>query len=153
GQLQGRAGRTYRPRNDGFRFRGEIFTGVDEAIPLESVLFVIELPITAARCEELAMRAAFNDFAVFQHQNLIRAADRRQTVRDDEGGPAPAQRLEAVLNQRLAFAIETRGRFVQNQDAGIRQDGSSDGDSLTLAAGKPHATLPNDRVVPLFELS
>ena len=97
------------------------------------------------------MRAALDDLAAFQHQNLIGAANRRQPVGDDEGRPPGAQRPQAVLDERFALAVEARRRLVEDEDAGIRQDGARDRDALPLAAREPDAALADDRVVLLLE--
>src|SRR5256885_17191383 len=72
-------------------------------------------------------------------------------MRDDEGCAAGAQRPEAVLDHRLTLAVEARGSLVENQDAGIGENGASDGHPLALTAGEAHAALADDRVVLLFE--
>ena len=72
-------------------------------------------------------------------------------MRDDERRPALAQRLQTVLNQRLAFAVEARRRFVENENARIGQNRARDRHALPLAARQPHAALADDRVVPLLE--
>ena len=98
------------------------------------------------------MRAALDDLAALEHQDLIRAPNRRQPVRDDERRAALAQRPQAVLNQRLALAVEARRRLVEQQDARIGEDRARDRHALALAAGQPHAALADDRVVALLEL-
>ena len=55
-------------------------------------------------------------------------------MRNDERRAPLAERLEAVLNQRFAFAVEARGRFVEDQDARVRENGAGNRDALTLAA-------------------
>src|SRR5262249_9635745 len=111
-----------RSRDHFLGLRCEVLPGVDEAIPLEPVLLVVELTIPAADPEQLVVRAALDDLAVLEHEDLIGAADRREPVRDDEGGAAGAQRFQAVLNHRLALAVEARGRFVENQDPRIGEN-------------------------------
>src|SRR5215510_8681120 len=92
-------------RRGNFRFgqlRREVLAVVDEAIGLELVLLVVQRAVAAAERDELRVRAALDDLALLEHEDLIRAADRREAVRDDERrAPAP-QRLEAVLDHRLA---------------------------------------------------
>ena len=63
-----------------------------------------------------------------------------------------AQRLQAVLDQRLALAVEARRRLVENQDARVGENRARDRDALPLAARQPHAALADDRVVALLEL-
>ena len=56
------------------------------------VLLVVERAVAAAEREELLVRAALDDLAVLEDEDLIGAADRRQAVRDDERRAALAQR-------------------------------------------------------------
>ena len=135
----------------GDRLRREVLAGVDEAVLLEAVLLVVELPVAAVQREQLVVRAALDDLAVLEHQNLIGAPDRRQPVRDDERRAPLPQRPQAVLDQRLALAVEARRRLVEDQDARVRENRARDGDALPLAARQPHAALADDRVVALLE--
>ena len=79
------------------------------------------------------MRAALDDAAVFDHQNLFGAADGGEAVRDHEGGASLHQVREAFLDGGFGFGVEAGGGFVQNQDARVGQDGAGDGDALALA--------------------
>ena len=63
-----------------------------------------------------------------------------------------AQRAQAVLDQRLALAVEARRRLVEDQDSRVGEDRARDGDALPLSAGQLHAALADDRVVALLEL-
>src|SRR5229473_2773749 len=113
----------------------EILAGVNELIPLELVLFVIELLVTSIHQEQFFMRAALNDLTVLQHQNLIRAANRRKAVCDDESCAASSQRLKTVLNQGFALAIQARGRFIENQNLRLGENRAGNGHALALASG------------------
>src|SRR4051794_27069405 len=88
---------------------------------------------------------------MLQDEDLIGAADRGQAVGDDERRPALAERLEAVLDHRLALAVEARGRLVEDEDARVREDRSRDGNPLALPARKLDAALADDRLVALLE--
>src|SRR2546430_9480709 len=83
----------HRRQRDAFlrRLGGEILAGIDEAIALEIVLFIVELFVPAVGDEQLLMRAVFDNLAAFEYQNLIGAPNRRQTVRDHERRPAAPQ--------------------------------------------------------------
>src|SRR5439155_9692198 len=96
-------------------------------------------------------RAALDDLTVLEDENLIRAADRREPVRDHERrAPAP-QRLQAVLNHRLALAVEARRRLVEDQDLRVGENRARDRDALPLAAREAHAALADARVVAFLE--
>src|SRR5207249_10319088 len=123
----------------------------DEAVPLEAVLLVVQLPVAAAPREQLVVRAALDDLAVLEHQDLIGALNRRQPMGDDERRPAAAERPQTVLNHRLAFAVQARSGLVENQDARIGKDRARDRHPLPLAARQAHPALADNRVVLLLE--
>src|SRR5688572_25865266 len=72
-------------------------------------------------------------------------------MRDDEGRPAPPQRSQAVLDERLAFAVERRGGFVEDENARIGEDRARDGHALALPARELYPALADDRVVARLE--
>src|SRR5262249_23127623 len=135
----------------GARDRGETLPGFGKRVFPRAILLLIQLPVPAADRQQLAMRAALDDLAILQHQDLIGAFDRRQPVRDDERRAAAAQRTQAVADHRFTLAVETRRRFVENENARISQDRTGDRDALPLAAGQLHTTLTDHRVVALLE--
>src|SRR5688572_17451760 len=98
------------------------------------MLGLVEVAIAAAEGQQVAVPAALDELAAVEDEDLVGAGDRRQTVRDDEGRAPAAQRLEAVLDQRLALAVEARRRLVEDQDARVGEDGASDRQALPLAA-------------------
>src|SRR5947208_11449738 len=137
------AGRRHRRQRDAFlrRLGGEILAGIDEAIALEIVLFIVELFVPAVGDEQLLMRAVFDNLAAFEYQNLIGAPNRRQTVCDHERRPAAPQGPQAILNLGFALRVETRGRLVQHQDPRIGENRARDRDALPLAARQLDAAL------------
>src|SRR5262245_48082765 len=73
-------------------------------------------------------------------------------MRDYERRAASPQGAKPVADHRLALAVEARRSLVEDEETWIRQDRARDGDSLTLAAGKLHASFTDDGVVLLLEL-
>ena len=55
------------------------------------------------------------------------------------------------LHQALGFGIERRGRLIQNQDRRVLEHRARDRNTLALASGKPHALLPDNGVVALWQ--
>src|SRR5260221_491546 len=66
----------------------------EEQVLLEPELAVIEIAIAAAERMQRLVRAALDDAAFLDHQDLIRATDRRKPVRDHERRPPLHQVLE-----------------------------------------------------------
>ena len=97
------------------------------------------------------MRAAFDNLAVFQNQNLIGAAYCREPVCDDESRTPTSKRSQTILNQRFALAVETGGCFIKDQQLGIGENGARDRNALALSAGKLYSALADDRLVLLLE--
>src|SRR5579863_794990 len=113
--LAGRSG-SYR------RFRhGVAFARGKKQIIVQLVLARIHIPVAAMQSIQLGMRAPLDDIPVFDHQYLAGAANRRQTVRDDESRAAPHQVRETLLDHRFRFGIEAGGGFVQNEDSRVRE--------------------------------
>src|SRR5438876_1462456 len=135
----------------GLRLRGEVLAGVDEEVLLKTVLLVVQLPVAAPPGEQLRVGAALDDLAALDHQDLIRAADGRQAMRDDEGGTASPQVAEPVLDRRLALRVETGRGLVEDQDPRVGENRPRDRDPLALAPGELHAPLAHDGVVALSE--
>ena len=61
------------------------------------------------------------------------------------GGAAPHQIVERRLDGALAFGVQRAGRFVEQQDRRILQDGAGYGEPLALAAGQLHAEIADRR--------
>ena len=58
------------------------------------------------------------------------------------------QRVERLLDQDLARAVDVRGRLVEDQDARVGEQRARDRDQLALAGGEPGAALADDVVEP-----
>src|SRR6266851_1087108 len=95
------------------------------------------------------MRAAFDYLATFQYQDLIRTANRRKTVGDDESRPAPTQRLQSILDQRFAFTVEARGSLVKNQYFRLGENCASNRHALALSARQLHSAFTDNGVIPI----
>ena len=96
---------------------------------------------------QFLVRAAFHDPSAGDDDDLIRVPHGGEAARDDKRGASAHQRFQRILNQPFAFRIQGTGGFIQNQDGGILQDRSRDGDALTLAAAgdKTHEKRPGVR--------
>ena len=95
------------------------------------------------------MRTALEHAAVAQHYDLISLANRGQAVGDHHRRAPDHKPLERLLNQPLGLRIDRRGRFVQDQDGRVAQDGTGDGEALLLPARELDAALADHGVVPL----
>ncbi|KAL3661086.1 hypothetical protein V7S43_013695 [Phytophthora oleae] len=90
--------------------------------------------VDALQLDQLLVRALFRDLAAAHHTNLVRLADRRQSMSNDDRR-TPLQRhhlVQSFLHHLLALRVQGTRGFVQQQDVRVLQDGTSDGDTLLL---------------------
>ena len=113
------------------------------------MLGVVKARIRPVEGQKLIMFAGFDHTAVFQHDDLIRMANRGQPVGDNERRPARHQSFQRRQQQGLRFRIQRRGRFVENQDRRILQQCARNRDSLALSAGQCRAPFTQHSVVAI----
>src|ERR1700722_18283330 len=63
-----------------------------------------------------------------------------------DDGPSLHEARKRVSDPLPGFALESRGRFVEQKNRRILQEGSCDRDALTLTAGQLSAPVSDDRV-------
>ena len=83
--------------------------------------------------QQLGLGAALRDAALLDHEDLVGAADGGEPVRDDHRGAAAEERVERLLDQDLARAVDVRRRLVEDQDARVGEQRPGDRDQLPLA--------------------
>ena len=72
--------------------------------------------ISAARLHELFVASTLDHAALFQQEDQIGPAHRRETMGDDEDGSTRQQRGHRSLNELLAFRVQVAGGLVENED-------------------------------------
>ena len=95
--------------------------------------------------EQLRVRAAFDDPALVEHDDLVGIDDGREAVGDDDRRAAARDAVERLLDRRLGAAVERAGRFVEDQDRRVLEQGAGDRDALLLAARKLEPALADQR--------
>jgi hypothetical protein len=75
-----------------------------------------------------------------------------QPVGDDQRGAAFDQLAHGVVHETLGFAVERRGRLIQQDDRRVTDERASNGDALALPAGELRAVLAHHGVVAGGEL-
>ena len=82
-----------------------------------------------------------DDAPALKHQNARRHADGTETVGHNKRRPSLHQPVQFLLDQGLAFRIQGRGGFIQNQDGSILQESAGNRYTLPLAAGQSAASV------------
>ena len=91
------------------------------------------------------MRAALDDAAPLQDEDLVGVPDGAQALGDDEGGPPGHQGAQRLLDLLLGLGVDARGGVVQDQDARVEEERAGDRDPLLLPAGERDAPLADLR--------
>ena len=108
--------------------------------------------VKASRRNKLRMRSFFLYTAGIQHDNLIRADDCRQTMRNHDYGAVFCQNRERLLNQSFVLRIGKCCGFIQYDDRGVLEDRPRESHTLLLAAGEVGPFRPDDRIHSIREL-
>ncbi len=117
-----------------------IGTAFDNCRLTESLAY--QLSVRALDARKLVMRAALDDGAVIQNDDLIAIPDRAQAVRDYQAGAAPP--AQVVVNRRLGPGVQGAGRLVENQNRRGPDERSGYFQALPLAPAEippPAATV------------
>src|SRR6202011_3520734 len=111
----------------------------------------VEVVVAASGGIKLLMSAPLDDLPLFDDQDLISTADGGKPMGDHKRSPPLHEICKAVLDHLLRFRVEAGCRFIQNEDAWLRENGARDRDTLPLAPGKLHATLAHDGLILVGE--
>ena len=87
------------------------------------------------------MRAALDDFAMVDHEDLVGRADRAQAVRDHEAGAAFHQPQQGLLDVLLGPGVDAAGGLVEDQDRRVGDRGPGDRQQLALPLAEVAAAL------------
>ena len=93
------------------------------------------------------MGALLGHGAGIQHDDAVGVPDGGEPVGDDQGGAAPHQPGQRLVDQFLVDGVQVRGGLVEHQHGRVLEQRPGDGQALPLAAGKLHPALARHRVV------
>ncbi|CAA6670596.1 unnamed protein product [Spirodela intermedia] len=82
--------------------------------------------------DELFVGAGLHHLTLLDDRDHICIADGRETVRDDDGGPAHGRQVQGLLDNALRLGVQRAGRLVKEEDLGGLYDCPRDGDPLLL---------------------
>src|ERR1019366_4745685 len=146
----GISGNSVRQHGSGL-FGRVTFARRQEEVLLDAMLLGVQLVVAATELIKRLVVAVLDDSPLLDHQDLVRTANGGEPMRDDKRGAPVHQIGESFLDQGFRLGVQTRGGFIENQNARVRQDGARDGDPLALPARKLHPTFSDDGVVSQLE--
>src|SRR3989440_12450094 len=95
----------------------------------------VEAIISFLQSKQLFVRTLLDHSPLLQNQNRIRILNGAETVCDHNRRSTLHKPFQCVLYQAFALIIQRTRRLVQDQDPWIPQQGSRNGDTLSLPNG------------------
>ena len=117
-----------------------------DAPALGPFAFGPEVGVQTCAGDEVGVGAVLHDRAVIEDEDLVGSGDRRQVVADDQHGSAFRQCGQAGVDGDRVLRIERCGDLVEKHDGRVLEEGSRDGDALTLSARERDSGLADLRV-------
>lgn len=90
------------------------------------------------------MSSGLDDSPLIKHADQIGVLDGTQPLGNCDGGALLRSGVQGFLHQLFRGGVERRGGFVEEQDAGVAQQGTSDGDALLLTAAEKASVGADD---------
>ena len=119
----------------------------DPVLVRELCLDLDQAGIGAIEVHQFRVRALLGESSLLEDEDAVRVFQRGKPVGNGDGRAAAGQHAERVLNRLLRFGVHTAGRLVENQHAGVVQQGPGDRQSLPLASRQSRPPLAHPGVV------
>lgn len=103
--------------------------------------------IDAFLCQQLLVCAMLLDSAILKHHYQVCVLDGGQPVSDHDAGAAFSGFVQGFLDNLFTFRVQSRGSFIQKQDARLPNKGASYGNALFLATRELSSFVPYSGVV------
>src|SRR3981081_3939420 len=114
---------------------------------IEARLQKMEICIAPVRPDQFVVGAVLDDTTTLDCDDAVGPAHRGKPVSADENRAAFTYPAHVVLDDALTLVIERAGGFVEDQNAGISHQGTSDRDALPLTAREAAPSFAYDRVI------
>ena len=116
------------------------------------VLQRVELVIPPVPGQQLLVSALLQNFAVREHNDVVRVLNGGQAVSHNEHSAHRAHLFQRILDQQLGLGVDVGGGLVQDHHAGLVQDGAGKAEQLALACREVVAPLPDFLVQAVVQL-
>ena len=97
------------------------------------------------------MTALLNDASALEHHDPIGIPYGAEAMRNDEGGSPLHEMIERFLDEMLALGIQGAGGLIEDEESGVLEQGSSNGNALLLSARQSDASFTDRGLVPLWD--
>src|SRR5260370_41145009 len=105
--------------------------------------------ITPARLHQFLVNSDFKDPSSLEVENHVGAGRQAQVVTDPEGGAAAGHAVERFENDLFVLLIKAGGGLIEDQDRGLADGRTGEGNPLLLSSRKGRAALADEGVITL----
>lgn len=95
------------------------------------------------------MGARLDEPPLPEDEDAVGISEGGKTVGDRDGGAPRRESVQRLLDIFLGFGVERGGGLIKDQDLGVVDQGSCNGDALSFPARKVVAVLPDRGIVAL----
>src|SRR6185295_8709768 len=92
-----------------------------------------DVAVVAGLADEFGMVAGLGDAAVFQDDDEVGGFHGAEAVGDDEDGAVDHDEFQGAADEVFGFRVDGGEGVIQDEDAGVGDDGAGDGEALPLA--------------------
>ena len=114
-------------------------------------LKAVELVVHSLLLEQFGVGSLLDDLSAAYHGNGVRVVDGGETVSDDNARPSLPCLVQGLLDYLLALSVQGRGGLVQEQDPGVSDESTGNGDSLLLSPRQLGSLAAHVSIVALSE--
>ena len=105
--------------------------------------------IVRALGERILVRPHAGEGPILDYRDAIAAKGRIEAVRDDEHRLALAEAIQRLVDELLVLGVCGARRLIEDEDGGVFQNGTGNGDALSLTPGEPAAQRTYRGVIAL----
>jgi hypothetical protein len=116
-------------------------------------LLVIQVAVVAVQGQEFGRGCRVRRCVPVQDGDAVGVADGGDAVRDEDGGASAHDVAQVVEDPVFGVRVDAGERVVENENAGIANQGAGDGGALLLAAGEGDAAFADHGVVAFGKAS
>src|SRR5712664_3980989 len=114
-------------------------------------LLLVQIRVIAAASEEFVVRAPLDDAAVAQDDDLVCVPHGGGAVRNQNGGATVHDAAQASEDALFGLRVDAGEGIVEDEDAGVANDGSGDGGALLLSSRESDAAFADNCFVFMGE--
>jgi len=93
------------------------------------------------------VRALFDDATLIEDDDFVSFEDGVEAMGDGDDRPSLHESARGFFEQRFGLGVEAGGWLIKDEDGGVFQEGTSEGETLCLSAAETRSAFADDGFV------